>query len=104
MTMTKRRVRSIAELVDAIGAGCDPHDSGPVAVIIGMQDGRTITGSYHRLGGSTADVFSEEDILLDDSVLRPFVERLLDKGVPFVTETGEDDMVCTLRWEILGAQ
>ena len=94
--------RRIARVIDAVGAGCfDPHDRGPVVVQIKLWDGRTVEGAYHRCEESELNVVDHEgDLIWDDNALRPFVEKLIAEKTPFVTETGSDDMMCTIRWTI----
>jgi len=93
----------VAQLIDAVGAGCfDPRDSGPVVVRCELWDGRVVIASYYRRQESeVADIdWYGGDVITDDTVIRPFVEKLLESGTSFVTEVGSSDMVCTLKWEL----
>ncbi len=97
--MTKYRVENMTELVDAIAAGnTDGESRGLVAVRIDLWDGREIIGSIEP--DYIPSITSEFDFIADDEALRPFVETLVTEGKSFATQTGEDDAVCTLLWEI----
>lgn len=96
--MKRHALCTMPELIDAISAGSsDPSDPGPVVVLIAMADGKVIKGSYSK---DAPDVSDSACVIRDDEAIRPFVERLLEKKTPFVTETGEDDEICTLKWEM----
>ncbi len=91
---------NMSQLIDAIGAGSpDPSTRGPVVRQINTWDGRTVIGSYHRCEKKELDISVRECIIIDDKLLLPFIQRLLDNGTPFITETGSHDMVCTLQWK-----
>ena len=98
--ITIRQIKGVRQLIDAIGAGnSDPQAKGPVVVILKLWDGRIVTGSYYR-GDEKPDVTGPEDIIWDNEKLNPFVEKVLRDGSGFITETGSDDTVCTLKWQI----
>jgi hypothetical protein len=44
------------------------------------------------------------EILMDDAAIRIHAERLLATGKSFITETGCDDTVCTLEWQLVPAK
>jgi len=91
----------IAKIADAIGAGCDSQDKEETPVTIKIPGDRTIRGSYYRCKESEIDIADHKsDVIWDTEELQKFVSRLMESGMPFVTETGNDDMVCTLRWTI----
>jgi hypothetical protein len=100
--MQKRVARNMEVLFDIIAAGCDPGDEGPVVVEVTLWDGRKIIGSYYRR--ENPDVYpvvqTRDEVIWSDEELRPLLKQLLEEGTTFVTDTGEDDYVCTLRWEI----
>ena len=94
-------LRRLTKLIDAIAAmPMDLTEEGPVPIEILLWDGRRIEGAYHKCAEEDLDVVDKHDIITDDDALRPFVEALLATEEPFVTETGESDMVCTLQWSI----
>ena len=95
--MKKQTVANIATLIDAVAAG-SMGEAGNPAVEITLWDGRSVIGTYDN--EAFPDITSEFDFIDDDAKLRPFVEKLLADGASFVTQTGEDDAVCTLKWEI----
>jgi hypothetical protein len=97
-----QKIGNLASLIDAIGAGCsDPSAKGPVVVRLELWTGQIVTASYYqRDEDETPDIECLEQIIADNEVIRPFAEGLVIEGKSFVTETGSDDMVCTLRWEI----
>jgi hypothetical protein len=95
--MQQHKVSNLNQLIDAIGAGSsDPQEPGPIVVGIELQNGDKITGSYSQ---QTPDVIDQGAVIHDDEVLSPFVQRLLNDRQSFVTQTGDDDEVCTLIWE-----
>jgi hypothetical protein len=101
--MQKRAAKNLQMLFDVIGAGCDPrNEEGPIVVEATLWDGRKVIGSYYRredpdihpvLQSTTEVIWNNED-------LEPFIEQLLEEGTTFVTDTGEEDYACTLKWEI----
>ena len=95
------QINDLAHLVDAVGTGGpdDPKASGLNVINLQLWDGRTVLGSYYN-GDKKPDIISEFDIILDDYALELFIRRMLEEGLSFITETGEDDLVCTLKWEI----
>lgn len=93
-----KNISGLSKLIDAIAAGSfDPADPGPQVVEIHTDKGLVITGSYSR---AQPDITSLFDIIAEDNDLRPLVEKLIGEGKSFVTQTGEDDSVCTLIWEV----
>jgi hypothetical protein len=101
MQATEHRAVNIEELLDAIGAGVsDPSYSGKDPVAITLWDGRRVVANFHQCDESELDARTICDVFLDITELRPLVDRLLSEGKSFITETGEDDMLCTLIWTI----
>jgi len=96
---TQHTVRTIPELIDAISAGSnDPTEKGPEVVLIMLEStGQIVAGTYSQ---ETPQAICLEDTLLDDDALRPLVYALVVQSTPFVTQTGSDDTVCTLKWTI----
>jgi len=102
MLQKNTRAGTVDALMDRIGAGCNPHDEGPEVVRVVLWDLRVVVGTYFDCGPKELDVVDHNsDVIFDNRKLQPFVSRLLDKGMPFVTETGSHDMICTLRWTIV---
>lgn len=100
---TIHTVENLDQLLDAVAAsGFDPNHQGNPVVEIELWDGRKVHGNYHRCEESELDVTTRMDVFIDTTPLEPFVNRLLSDGIPFVTETGSHDAVCTLQWIICG--
>ena len=93
----------LARITDAVSAGVHPKAQGPVVIRIKLPGGKEIHGSYyHAASEQELDVVNHKSaILCDDQTVEFFVRCLRYHGRPFVTETGSDDQVCTLRWTIV---
>lgn len=76
-----------------------PSLDGPILVRILLWDGRVVTASYYQ-GERSPDALSLEGGFRKSDELELLINRLLEEGTPFVTETGSDDQVCTLEWTI----
>ncbi len=95
---------SPANLIDIVGAGLDPSNNNPVPIRVEMEDGKVITGSYYRSHdrmGSNADIYYPKgNPIMDDELIRPYVEELLNTGKDFVVCAGGHDEVLTIIWEL----
>lgn len=100
--MFRKDISGIPMLIDLVGAGNpNPRDNGPTVVTGNLWDGRVVTATYYRGPKyQNPDAETREDVFWDDGVLRPLVEKMLEKGESFVTVTGTDDAVCCLEWAI----
>jgi len=98
-------IRNIPHLLDLVGAsGPNPSYRGPKVVEATLWDGRKVSASYYKGPKETnPDARSRFDIFYDVEPLRPLVKHLLESGESFVTDTGSDDMVCTLEWSMTPA-
>ena len=92
---------SRAGLVDIVGAGVmNQHDAGPEVINASViDDNRIVVATYYD-GNEPPDIVSEDDIITDNVALREFIDALLKNGTSFTTQTGVDDMLCTLQWTI----
>lgn len=99
----KCQVKNIGQLIDVIGAGCDPFSNGPVVVEATLWDGRVVRASYYRGPYENANIETKLCVVVNDNMLRSFVEKLLSSGESFRVLTGESDDTCFLEWTIDGA-
>lgn len=89
------------ELLDIVGAGNpDPTNNREVIAFVTLWDGRKITASY-PLTKRIPDVETNDPVIYENNVLRPFVDRLLNEEVPIVIKTGTDENECTLVWQFV---
>jgi hypothetical protein len=99
--MERKTAVDMPQLIDQVGCGADFDTHTLRAITIILWDGRKVVGTYCTSEpGVRPDVKSDDDVIWDDGVLRPFIEKLLKEGASFVTETGESDTLCDLRWTI----
>ena len=91
----KIRARDLEKLLSIV------MESSSVEIV--LWDGRVVRGKTIRSTGRRPDVEDSNDVLTDIEVLKPFVERMLNKRRSFTTETGVDDLVHRLEWTIEGA-
>lgn len=99
--MQLREVESMAQLIDAIGAGCDPSDRGPVVVQATLWDGRIVQASYYKGDYKDANIDVDVDVIMDNELIRPHAEALVKDGTPIRVLTGSHDMVCFLEWKLV---
>lgn len=85
------------EIAEAIGALKDPNVAVPIAMEIRLWDGRTIKGQYWAEG--VEDV-TTMDLRIPVEDLEDRVSELVLHSAPFITCSGNDDLVCRLRWTI----
>lgn len=94
------RAANLGDVVQAVGDGNQrPEYSGENVVEVTLWDGRKVVANYHE-GQGKIDAKSSYDFFLNDLPLESLVERLINEGTPFITQTGEDDLVCILQWTI----
>jgi len=100
--LAQYHARTLEQLLAIVAGGNpDPHERGPVVLVINVWDGRTIVADYYHHSGpkyQNPDERTNYEYFPDPNQLRGLVERLLATGKSFVTQTGDDDMVCTLQW------
>jgi hypothetical protein len=71
---------------------------------IRLWDQRIVTARLHSCDVLDVDVSTTENLFLNSSPLRPFMDRMLRDGVSFTTETAQDISPCTLHWTIQGSE
>lgn len=96
--METSRVSNVSQLVDRIGAGIfnfKNHDN--PAIKIFLWNNRVIIGSYTD---KSENIASRSDVITDNEKLTSLVNRLLNEGISFVTQTGSHDLLCVIEWTI----
>lgn len=98
--MQSYTVVNLDELAAIVRCGnSEPEDPGPVVVEATLWDGQIVRATYYR-GEQSPDITAVKDDVLSLVDVVPVLTALLANGTPFITQVGEDDLVCTLRWTI----